>query len=316
MKYREYTIITNTDAEDLIADMLNEIPVNGVEIIDNTPISKEDKAKMFIDIEPVLPDDDGSASVRFYLDMEDDEAAVLEKVKAGIEELRDFMDVGTGEIIKGETDEEDWINNWKKYFKSFYLDDILMKPSWEEVPEGANYKVMVEIDPKTSFGTGHHETTQLCIRGLRKYMEEGNRVLDLGTGSGILSIIALKLGASYAYGTDIDPICAEAIDENMERNHIDRSTYDYVIGDLITDSAIQDKVGVEKYDICLANILSDVIIPMAPYAYNAIKKGGYFVTSGIIDFKEEPVKSALTEAGFEIIDTLYMGEWVGVICRK
>lgn len=316
MKWKEYTIKTTTIAEDLVVDMLVDLGIEGAEIIDNVPLTEKEVKEMFIDIEAELPEDNGEGMVRFYLDEDCDEEPVLKQVEEGLKELGSFMDVGECTITRTETDQKDWIDNWKEFFKPFYLDDILIKPSWEEIPEGAKYSALVEIDPQTSFGTGHHETTQLCIKGLKKVMKEGDLVLDLGTGSGILSVIALKLGAKHIIGTDIDPICMGSTKENMDRNHISEDCYETYVGNLIGDEEFQKKIGFGLYDVVLANILADVIIPMAKAAYNTVKVGGYFVTSGIIDFKEPSVKEALVEAGFEIIDVLHMGEWVGIIGKR
>ncbi len=316
MKWKEYTIKTTTEAEDLVCNMLMELGIDGVEIIDNVPLTKEEVEEMFIDIVATLPPDEGIGAVRFYLDEEEDQEAVLVSVREGLKELATFINVGEGTIEEAVTEDKDWINNWKEFFKPFYLDDILIKPTWEEVPKDAEYRVLIEIDPGTSFGTGHHETTQLCIRGLEKYMKNDDLVLDLGTGSGILSVIALKLGASHTVGTDIDPICMEATKDNMEMNHLGEELYEVMVGNLIDDTVLQDSVGKDKYDVVLANIFADVIIPMAPAAFQAVKPGGYFITSGIIDFKEEPVKDALQKAGFEILEVNHMGEWVGIIAKK
>lgn len=316
MKWKEYTIKTTTQAEELVSSMLYELGITGVEIIDNVPLTEEEVKEMYIDIVAELPPDEGKGAVRFYLEEDEDQQAVLEKVRSGLYELSQFVDVGEAVIEETVTEDADWINNWKEFFKPFYLDDILIKPTWEAIPEGAKYRALIEIDPGTSFGTGQHETTQLCIRGLEKYMKPKDLVLDLGTGSGILSVIALKLGAGHTVGTDIDPICMDATRENMEMNHILQKDYDVMVGNLIDDTILQDAVGKEKYDVVLANILADVIIPMAKAAYDTVKPGGYFITSGIIDFKEEPVKEALLKAGFRITEVNHMGEWVGIIARK
>ncbi|MCR4956530.1 MAG: 50S ribosomal protein L11 methyltransferase [Lachnospiraceae bacterium] len=316
MKWKEYTIQTTTAAEELVCNMLIEQGIESVEIIDNVPLTEKEVEEMYIDIVAKLPTDDGKGAVRFYLEEEADQEKMLSKVREGLKELADFMDIGEGTIEESETEDEDWINNWKEFFKPFYLDDILIKPSWEQVPEGAEYRALIEIDPGTSFGTGQHETTKLCIRGLEKYMKQGEKVLDLGTGSGILSVIALKLGAGHTVGTDIDPICMDATKDNMEMNHIGDDQYEVMVGNLIDDKQLQEKVGKDCYEVVLANILADVIIPMAPAAYETVKPGGYFITSGIIDFKEESVKQALVDAGFEIVEVNHMGEWVGIIARK
>lgn len=316
MKWREYTIQTTTEAEELVCNMLMELGIDSVEIIDNVPLTDEEVQEMFIDIVAELPPDDGKGYVRFYVEEDANQEQILDKVRDGLAKLSEFMDIGAATIEESLTEDKDWINNWKEFFQPFYLDDILIKPTWEEIPEGAKYRTCIEIDPGTSFGTGQHETTQLCIRGLKSYMKNGDEVLDIGCGSGILSVIALKLGASHVVGTDIDHLCIDATKENMKVNHITQEQYDVRIGNLIDDKELQDRIGYDKYDVVLANILADVIIPMAPAAYACVKQNGYFITSGIIDFKEDAVRSALYAAGFTVVEVNHMGEWVGMIARK
>ena len=178
-------------------------------------------------------------------------------------------------------------------------------------------KFMIEIDPGISFGTGKHETTQLCIKELVKYIGEDHpKVLDVGCGSGILSIVALKLGAREVVGTDIDADCMTSTRANMEVNHLDECLGTFYVGNLIDDVELQEKVGTEEYEIVVANILADVIIPMAPVIPARLKKGGYFITSGIIDFKENEVKEAIEAAGMEIVQINHQGEWVNITARK
>ena len=305
--------------------MLDEIGVEGIEIEDNVPLSKEDQSAMFIDFLPELPQDDGTSKVSFYIDAENDYEEILEQVKAGIEEWRQFVDIGEGSIIQSETEDIDWQNNWKEFFKAFTIDDILIKPTWEELKEEDKDKFLIEIDPGVSFGTGKHETTQLCIRQLLKYIR-GNaeytpenktpKVLDVGCGSGILSIVALKLGASEVVGTDLDPDCMTSTHENFEVNHLDSRLGTFYVGNLIDDVELQEKVGTEEYDIVVANILADVIIPMAPVIPARLKKGGYFITSGIIDFKEDQVKEAIEKAGLTVVEINHQGEWVNITAQK
>ncbi len=326
MKWKKYTIETTTQAEDYMAGMLGELGIEGIEIEDNIPLSKEDQADMFIDFLPELPPDEGISHVSFYVEDDgSDQTELLKNVKKGLEELRSMVEVGSGVISSSETEDLDWINNWKKYFSSFTIEDILIKPTWEELKEEDKDKFLIEIDPGISFGTGKHETTQLCIRQLLKYIR-GNadympqnrtpKVLDVGCGSGILSIVALKLGASVVAGTDLDADCMISTRENMEVNHLDASLGTFYVGNLIDDEELQQKVGNEEYDIVVANILADVIIPMAPVIPARMKKGGYFITSGIIDFKEQEVVDAIRAAGLEVVEVNHQGEWVNVTARK
>ena len=319
MKWNKYSIQTTTDAVDMISSALNDIGIEGIEIEDNVQLTKEEAKSMFVDFIPDLPPDDGRAKVNFYIDSEEDDGSMLEKVKAELEDLRMFIDIGEGTITESETEDKDWINNWKKYFSSFTIGDILIKPTWEEVkPEDAD-KFMIEIDPGISFGTGKHETTQLCIKQLIKYIEgakEAPTVLDVGCGSGILSIVALKLGAKEVVGTDLDADCMISTRDNMQVNHLDEKLGAFYVGNLIDDTELQKKVGTEKYDIVVANILADVIIPMAPVIPDRLKEGGYFITSGIIDFKENEVKEAIEAAGLKVIEINHQGEWVNITAQK
>lgn len=318
MKWNKYTIETTTAAEDFLSSMLMELGIEGVEIEDKIPLSKQDQADMFIDFLPELPPDDGVSYVSFYLeDNGEDYTELLKQVKTELEELRKIVDVGTGVITSDQTEDMDWINNWKKFFSSFYIDDILIKPTWEELKEEDKDKFLIEIDPGVSFGTGKHETTQLCIRQLLKYIPGTTpKVLDVGCGSGILSIVALKLGASEVIGTDLDADCMTSTRDNMQVNHLDLSKGTFYVGNLIDDTELQEKVGTECYDIVVANILADVIIPMAPVIPARLKKGGYFITSGIIDFKEDAVKEAIEKAGLTVVEINHQGEWVNITARK
>lgn len=326
MKWNKYTIETTTAAEDFISSVLMELGIEGVEIEDNIPLTKADQSEMFIDFLPELPPDDGVSHVSFYLeDNGEDYTELLKDVRMALEELRKILDVGSCEITSDQTEDLDWINNWKQFFSSFYIDDILIKPTWEELKEEDKDKFLIEIDPGVSFGTGKHETTQLCIRQLLKYIRGDKdftpnttapKVLDVGCGSGILSIVALKLGAKEVVGTDLDPDCMTSTHDNMEVNHLDQNLGTFYIGNLIDDVQLQEKVGTEEYDIVVANILADVIIPMAPVIPARMKKGAYFITSGIIDFKENEVKEAIEKAGLEVVEINHQGEWVNITARK
>ena len=316
MKWNRFTIKTKTDAEDMIICTLAEIGVEGAEIQDHQPLTEEDKAQMFVDIMPEGPEDDGVAYLNFYLEEDADKDVILRDVRNALEELRTFMDIGEGTIEESQTEDKDWINNWKQYFKPFTVDHILIKPTWETVPEEHKDKLLVQIDPGTAFGTGMHETTQLVIRQLKKFVKPGMEILDVGTGSGILGIVALKLGAGHVVGTDLDPCAVPAVSENKEANQIEEKSFDMMIGNIIDDKEVQDQVGYEKYDIVTANILADVLVPLTPVIVAQMKKGAYYITSGILDVKEDVVVKAVKDAGLTLVEVTHQGEWVSVTARK
>ena len=316
MKWNKFTLKTRSEVEDIVISTLADVGIEGVEIQDKQPLTESDKQQMFVDIMPDIPDDDGIAYLNFYLDVDEDKEKVLADVRAALAEMQEFLDLGECTITESETEDKDWINNWKQYFKQFYVDDILIIPSWEEVKPEDRDKMIIHIDPGTAFGTGMHETTQLCIRQLKKYVTKDTELLDVGTGSGILSIIALKLGARHAVGTDLDPCAVPAVEENKEVNGIPVEAFDMMIGNIIDDKEVQDKVGYGCYDIVVANILADVLVPLTPVIVNQLKDGGIYVTSGIIEDKEETVKAAVEAAGLTVLEVHHQGEWVSVTARK
>ena len=316
MKWNRFTVKTKTEAEDIVISTLAEVGIEGVEIQDKQPLTEEDKAQMFVDIMPEGPADDGVAYLNFYLEEDADKDAILKDVREALDDLRNFMDIGEATIEESQTEDKDWINNWKQYFHQFYVDDILIVPSWEEVKAEDKDKMILHIDPGTAFGTGMHETTQLVIRQLKKYVTPDTEMLDVGTGSGILGIVALKLGAKHVLGTDLDLCAIPAVAENKEANQIADESFDMVIGNIIDDKAIQDQAGYEKYDIVTANILADVLIPLTPVIVNQMKKGAYYITSGILDVKEEVVVEAVKAAGLTVVEVTHQGEWVSVTARK
>lgn len=317
MKWKKFTLTTTTEAVDLVSSMFDEIGIEGIEIEDNAPLTEKETKGMFIDILPELPPDDGTAKVSFYLDDDADTESILGQVREGLEELKLFVNLGACTIEESETEDKDWINNWKQYFKPFTVDDILIKPTWEEIPKEHEDKLLIQIDPGTAFGTGMHETTQLCIRQMKKYVTPETRLLDVGTGSGILGITALKLGAREVFGTDLDENAIVAVGENLEANGIGEGRFTVVQGNIIDDKEIQDKAGYECYDVAVANILADVIILLQKEIPVHIKKGGIFITSGIINMKEQAVREAFAaNDSFEVLEVTYQGEWVSVTARR
>ncbi len=327
MKWTKFYIKTITEAEDVIIASLYDLGLEGAQIEDKVPLSQAEKEQMFVDILPDFKEDDGVAYLSFFVeinengklvlqDEETDAESILNMVKEELEYLKSFMDIGEGTVTVDETEDIDWINNWKQYFHQFYIDDLLVIPSWEEVKEEDKGKMILHIDPGTAFGTGMHETTQLCIRQLKKYINEETVLLDVGTGSGILAILSLMFGAKRAVGTDLDICAIEATKENILANHIDPEKFEVMIGNIISEKEVQDKVGYECYDIVVANILADVLVPLTPVIVNQLKKGGVYITSGIIDDKETTVVEAVKAAGLEVLEVTYQGEWVSVTARK
>ena len=316
MKWNQFRLKTTTEAEDIVSSMLADLGIEGVQIEDKIPLTQSDKEQMFVDILPDRPEDDGCAYLTFYLDEEVDKHEMLLKVRQELEEMRSYLNVGDCTIEESKTEDVDWVNNWKQYFHQFYIDDILVIPSWENVEAKDSDKMVIHIDPGTAFGTGMHETTQLCIRQLKKYVTEDTEILDVGCGSGILGMLALKFGAKHSVGTDLDPCAIDATYENMDNNGISRDQYEVMIGNIIDDKEVQDKVGYEKYDIVAANILADVLVPLTPVIIHQLKKGGIYITSGIIEDKEEVVVEAVKKAGLEVLEVNHQGEWVSVTARK
>ncbi|HBA63947.1 MAG TPA: 50S ribosomal protein L11 methyltransferase [Lachnospiraceae bacterium] len=316
MKWNKFRLKTVTAAEDIISSVLMEIGIEGVEIEDKVPLSALEKEQMFVDILPETEPDDGIAYVSFYLEEDADKEELLARVREELNELGEFMDIGEGTIEESQTEDVDWVNNWKQFFHQFYVDDVLIIPSWEEVKEEDADKMVIHIDPGTAFGTGMHETTQLCIRAIRRYVKPGAKILDVGCGSGILGMLALKFGAGYCVGTDLDPCAITATHENMERNEIEKTRYEVMIGNIIDDEQVQQTVGYEQYDIVAANILAEVLVPLTPVIKRHLKPGGIYITSGIIDEKETKVVETVKAAGLTVLEVNHQGEWVSVVARK
>ncbi len=316
MKWIRFTLDTHTEAVDILSYKLDEIGVEGIEIEDNMPLSEEDKKKMFVDILPDPVDNDGSAKVHFYMEPENcNPEKIMLQVQDIFQEIKEFCEIGKGTISLSETEDKDWMNNWKAFFKPFRAaENIVIKPTWEEYEKEHNKDILIEIDPGIAFGTGSHETTKLCIQALDKYVKEGDSILDVGCGSGILSIAALKLGAKHATAIDIDEVAVKVAAENMAVNKISPSQYTLYDGDLITNSYMKVRAGF-NHDIVVANILADVIVPLTDIIRPHLKKGGLYITSGIIDTKEEEVRRALEKNGFEILAVEHMKEWCCFIAK-
>ena len=316
MKWNKFRIKTTTEAEDIVCSSLMDLGIQGVEVEDKIPLTQREKEQMFVDILPEIDVDDGVAYISFYLEEDEDKEKMLQAVREDLKEIGTYVNVGSMEIEESQTEDVDWVNNWKQYFHQFTIDDVLIIPSWEDVQPEDEDKMIIHIDPGTAFGTGMHETTQLCIRQIKKYVTEDTEILDVGCGSGILGMLALKFGAKHSTGTDLDPCAIDATHENMEVNGISRDQYRVMIGNIIDDKEVQDQVGYDRYDIVAANILADVLVPLTPVILNHLKTGGIYITSGIIEEKEETVVEAVKAAGLEVLEVNHQGEWVSVTARK
>ena len=316
MKWNKFRIKTTTEAEDIVCSSLMDLGIQGVEVEDKIPLTQREKEQMFVDILPEIDVDDGVAYISFYLEEDEDKEKMLQAVREELKEIGTYVNVGSMEIEESQTEDVDWVNNWKQYFHQFTIDDVLIIPSWEDVQPEDEDKMINHIDPGTAFGTGMHETTQLCIRQIKKYVTEDTEILDVGCGSGILGMLALKFGAKHSTGTDLDPCAIDATHENMEVNGISRDQYRVMIGNIIDDKEVQDQVGYDRYDIVAANILADELVPLTPVILNHLKTGGIYITSGIIEEKEETVVEAVKAAGLEVLEVNHQGEWVSVTARK
>jgi len=328
MEWKKLRLKTTTDALDYMGAIAMELGLEGFEIEDNVPLTPEEKEKMFIDILPELPKDEGIAYVSFYVEPETDEAGLEKEIRSCAEDYASLCDFGEMKLEVSIEDDRNWINNWKKYFKPFRIDEnIVIKPTWEEYTPASSDETVIEIDPGTAFGTGAHETTKLCILALKEYMKAGDRVLDLGCGSGILSIASMKLGAGLAFGVDIDEIAVDTSVENTAINGIKAEKYEkyalpskgttaYMKGNVLNDTELTGALSSFEADVVVANILADVIIPLSGIAGSFMKKGGLFISSGIINTKEEAVREAILANGFEIAEVKRMNDWVSVIARK
>ncbi|CUH92583.1 50S ribosomal protein L11 methyltransferase [Herbinix luporum] len=330
MKWIKFTLDTTTEAVDFISLMLSELGIEGIEIEDNVGLTDEEKKQMFVDILPITEVDDKTAKVNFYVDPTTDVESLLLKIRQGLNDISEFASIGRGTIDISETEDKDWMNNWKKFFKPFRIDDtIVIKPTWENLTDSKPDDLIIEIDPGISFGTGSHETTKLCIIGIKKYIKPGDYILDAGSGSGILSIVANKLGAGHVLGIDIDPVATKSAIENAGVNNINSKEWKlqdqeelpstpitFATGNILEDDKVRSRIGKEKYDLVVANILADVIIPLSDVIGENMKKGAIFICSGIIDTKEEEVKASLEKNNFTILEVNRMGDWVSFISKK
>ncbi|MCH5267122.1 MAG: 50S ribosomal protein L11 methyltransferase [Lachnospiraceae bacterium] len=347
MEWIKYELKTTTSACDAIGGLLEELGVIGYEIRDNVPLSPADEKKMFTDIPATLPPDNGEAVIVFYGDMPETSSQTVFSTGSSLRDA-DLMSNDTGHSLLSEPekfiqrflerienqntlsaiprpeitytieDDSAWKDKWKENFKPFWVaDDILIKPTWENVPEDCNPSdIIVSIDPGSAFGTGTHETTKLCLLSLRKYINERTRLLDAGCGSGILAITALLCGADSAFCLDIDSLAVEGSIENARINGIAPERFTAIQANILEDADTIRKQTGEPFDVAVANILADVIIPLSEKIGDFMKPGGIFISSGILAEKADDVETALTANHFQILDKNILGDWVAFIAKK
>ncbi|AYD40984.1 50S ribosomal protein L11 methyltransferase [Clostridium fermenticellae] len=304
----EVSIFTSSEAVEAVSGILYNTGVKGVSIEDSQDIEFKKKHPGDWDYfdESLLDVRDG-ALIKGYYKRDSKLDEYLSYIKNAVNDLEKFgIDKGKGLITVANVNEEDWENNWKKYYKPTKVGEkIVVKPIWEEY-KPKNNELTVELDPGMAFGTGTHETTRMCIKALEKYVENDSTIFDIGTGSGILSISAAKLGAKKVIGVDLDPVAVKSASENVRFNNI--NNVNILEGDLM-------KVVEGKADIVVANIIADVIISLADGVADFIVKHGLFISSGIIKDRKDDVINELEKNNFKIEEVNIDGEWVCIVAR-
>lgn len=321
MDWIKVSVFTTSEGIEPLSGRLYALGITGLEIEDEKDFKDFlENNKQYWDYvdDELIKEKEGETKVNAYVSDNVSGHEMLSAIRGTVAQMKALDEekkFGRLEIEINNTKEEDWANNWKKYFHPLEVGErVMIKPEWEELTSPTD-RIVFNINPGMSFGTGSHYTTQLCIEGLEKYITPETKVLDLGCGSGILSIISLLLGAKSAFAVDIDPNAVDIAYQNAERNNIDKSKYTVKAGDIITNEPLQKEIAKDKYDVVLANIVADVIIALAPKAREYMKDGGVFITSGIIEDRLDDVKEALDRCGFKIEKITQRKDWVSIICR-
>ncbi len=320
MDWIKVIVFTTSEGIEAVCGRLYQLGITGIEIQDEKDFKdflEENKQYWDYVDEDLIREKEGETNISVYVPNDVDGAEMLAQIKTSMLELKGLdseQQFGRLEIEIENMSEEDWSNNWKKYFHPIEIGKrLLIKPEWEELNKATD-RIVFDINPGMSFGTGSHHTTQLCLESLEKTVKNGDKVLDLGCGSGILSVISLMLGAGEAVAVDIDPNAVDTAYDNAKRNGVDISTYKVYAGNVLTDDELNKKI-CSKYDVVVANIVADVIIGLAHKAKEFLKDNGVFITSGIIEEREDEVKEALLEAGFNICETHKRKDWVCIVCK-
>lgn len=321
MDWIKVTIYTTAEGIEGVTGRLYQLGITGLEIEDEQDfkdfLENNQQYWDYVD-EELIKQKEGETNVSCYVSDDLNGQELLAAIRSSMTDMKSLdenNEYGRLEIEVHSTTTEDWANNWKKYFHTMEVGEkILIKPEWEEY-NGDTDRIVFNINPGMSFGTGSHYTTQLCIESLEKYVKPGIKMLDLGCGSGILSIISLLLGAEEAVAVDIDPNAVDTAYENAAMNGVTNEHYHVFSGNVVTDPEVQAEIGKYRYEVVAANIVADVIIGLAPKAREYMKEGGVFITSGIISDRENDVREALLENGFEIVNVSRRKDWVSIVCK-
>lgn len=322
MDWIKVTIYTSSEGIEPLSGVLYQLGITGTEIEDEADfkdfLENNKQCWDYVD-EDLIREKEKETCVKIYVSDNLAGKETLAAVRGAVSELkaRDSENqFGRLFIELDNISEEDWANNWKKYFHPVEVGEkILIKPEWEELSSPTD-RIVFNVNPGMSFGTGSHETTQLCIEALENIIKPGDDVLDLGCGSGILSIISIMLGAGSAFAIDIDPNAVDIAKDNAALNKISPDNFYAKAGNILTDEALKNEIAAKKYPVITANIVADVIIALAPFASSVLAEGGVFITSGIISERSEEVLNALKLAGFEKIELKSRGDWVSAACTK
>ncbi len=320
MDWIQAKIITTNEGIEPICGALYELGITGIEISDKEDFKEflENNRKYWDYVDDELERlKETDSCITLYFSKDDEGTEQLATVKNAIADLKNQDKngaFGSLSLIEEEMRDEDWSENWKQYFKPLEIGEkVLVVPEWEtDVPDSDRVKFL--INPGLSFGTGSHESTRMCIEEIEKHLRKGDRVLDLGCGSGILSVIALLLGGAEATAVDIDPMAVEVAYSNLKLNGLNQNIYHGFDGDITTDVVLREKLAEKKYDIVLANIVADVIIALSGFVKDFVKDDGVFICSGIIIERKDEVVKSLENAGLKIKEIRTMGEWAAVVC--
>lgn len=318
MDWIQITIYTTTEGIEAVSGRLLQLGIYGIEIVDEKDFKdflEENKSIWDYVDDDLIREKEGETCIKTYISATDPDT--LASIKTSMAELKEYDKDGVFgrlEISLEDIKEEDWSNNWKKYFHTMEIGDtLIVKPFWEEAP--VTDKKVFEINPGLSFGTGSHHTTRLCLEDIQDTVKGSEKVLDLGCGSGILSIVSLMYGAEEAIAIDIDPNSMDTAYDNLRRNNLPKDKYSVIIGNILSDEELQGKILEEKYDLILANIVADVIMAALPLVKKALKPDGTFITSGIIADRADEVIAAIGENGFEIVSEKRSADWVELKCK-